>query len=523
MATKSLPPTKVIIIGAGFSGVTMACNLQLHLGIDDYCIYDRSPQIGGAWYANTYPGCAVDIPGFCYTLSFAPKPMFSHLYPQQSDILAYINSVARHFGVRTHFTGSMEWRGCEWDESAQRWIVHIEDLASEQRYKQECRILVSCVGGLTNPREVTFPGLRNFQGTIMHTARWDHTTDFSGKRVVVIGSGASAAQLIPALAGTPASITQIVRTPEYLVPSRDYVLSRPAQLLLYWIPGMWLLIRTLIFLYMEVTFLYFQVSKIGEKGRRMYEKQSLDYIRKSMPDHYWPFLVPKYRFGCRRRIFDKAYTAALHRPDVQLVRGDVAEVRESSIIVRGGSKIEADIIVLATGFDLSHYDTHVQGIGGKTRKDHWNEQGHKSTFKSVAMHGFPNFFFVLGPNSGRLHTSTLMSIEWHSEYITKVIKPVTDGHSGVVQVQAESEKDYQKKLLHALDYTVHDGSCSSNLIDKKTGKNWVVYPWSSFYLWYETKWDTLEDWEYDRLKGHDSSRSQDDIIGGKMSALSEGQ
>ncbi|KAK8007308.1 hypothetical protein PG989_001298 [Apiospora arundinis] len=458
MATQSLTPTKVIIIGAGFSGVTMACTLQMRLGLDDYCIYDRNPGVGGAWHVNTYPGCAVDIPGFCYHLSFAPKPIFSRLYPPQKEILGHLTSVAERFGVSTHFTGSVEWTGCQWDDDALEWIVEMENLVSGQRYTQTCQVLVSCVGGLTNPRQVTFPGMSNFQGTIMHTARWDHTVSFSDKRVAVIGNGASAAQVIPALAGTPCLITQIIRA-----------------------------------------------SKLGKVGRDVYEKQSLEHVRNSAPRQYWPALIPKYRFGCRRRIFDKAYTAALRRPDIRLAYGKIAEIRSSSIILQDGEEIGADILVLATGFDLSHYDTRVQGMGGKTRDDHWLERGHKSTFKSVGMHGFPNFFFVLGPNSGRLHTSTLLSIEWHSEYISRVIKPIIDGEADVVQVKIESEKTYQEKLLEALDHTVHDGSCSSNLIDKNTGSNWFVYPWSSFHLWYETKWDTLGDWEYRaKLKGEGS-------------------
>lgn len=497
MATETLPPTKVIIIGAGFSGVTMACNLQMQLHLTDYCVYDRNSEIGGVWYTNKYPGCGVDIPGFCYHLSFAPKPVFSRLYPPQEEIRAYINSVASQFGVHQHFTGFLDWTGCQWNDTTREWTVDLRDVASHKRYRQTCRFLVSCVGGLTNPREPRFPGMDRFQGPIMHTAKWDQAVDFRGKRVSIIGSGASAAQLVPALAGTPSSIKQIVRTPEHLVPSRDYALSYTAQLLLRWTPGLWLLIRTLIFIYMEVTFFYFRASGLGKIGRDLSEKQSIDHVRRSAPRKYWPLLIPKYRFGCRRRIFDKAYTAALRRSDVELIRGSVAQITESSIILDNGRKIEVDIIVLATGFDLSQYDTRVQGSHGKTRDDHWLEAKHKSTFKSISMHGFPNFFFILGPNSGRLHTSTLLSIEWHSDYVTRVISPIIGRESAMVQVKAASEREYQERLLNALDHTVHDGSCGSNFIDKKTGSNWFVYPWTSFHMWFETKWDMLADWQYD--------------------------
>ncbi|KGQ03700.1 putative monooxygenase [Beauveria bassiana D1-5] len=453
-----LAPTTVVIIGAGFAGICMASTLQLRLSVYDYCIYDRNADIGGVWYKNTYPGCAVDIPGFCYSLSFGPRPNYSRMYPPQREILEYLDSVARHFGVHQHFTGSRDWTGSSWNDGDQEWTIELQDVSSGQRYIQRCQFLISCVGGLTNPRQVLLPGMDCFRGAIMHTARWDHEVKFDDKRVVVIGNGASAAQLIPALAGTPSHITQVMRTPEYLVPSSDRTLSRVAQLLLRWMPGPWLVIRMLIFIYMEMTLLFFQKSKVGEIGRKISEQESLAHMRESTPS---------------RRIFNKAYTAALHRPDVDVVRGHVTQVQEFSVVLNQGQEIDADIIVFATGFETSQYDTPMQGSGGETRLNHWKKRGHKSTYKSVAMSGFPNMFFVLGPNSGRLHTSTLLSIEWHSEYITRVIKPIIIGNKGgTVQVRARDENMYQARLLEALKYTVHDASCSS------------------------VKWDALKAWQY---------------------------
>jgi hypothetical protein len=181
------------------------------------------------------PGCSVDIPGFCYHLSFAEKPVFTRLYPPQEEIQAYLTSVARHFSVHEHFTGCLDWIGCQWDDTTREWVVELRDVISDQRYLQRCRVLVSCVGGLTNPYEPSFPGRTQFRGPIMHTAKWDQTIDFRGKRVIVIGNGgtktsadvfvlktpvltcflASAAQLIPALVGEPFSIQQIVRVSDH--------------------------------------------------------------------------------------------------------------------------------------------------------------------------------------------------------------------------------------------------------------------------------------------------------------------
>ncbi|KAM3476310.1 hypothetical protein MY8738_007014 [Beauveria namnaoensis] len=433
-----LAPTTVVIIGAGFAGICMASTLQLRLSVYDYCIYDRNADIGGR------------------------------------EILEYLDSVARHFGVHQHFTGSRDWTGSSWNDGDQEWTIELQDVTSGQRYIQRCQFLISCVGGLTNPRQVLLPGMDCFRGAILHTARWDHEVKFDDKRVVVIGNGASAAQLIPALAGTPSQITQVMRTPEYLIPSSDRTFSRVAQLLLRCMPGPWLVIRMLIFIYMEMTFLFFQKSKVGEIGRKISEQESLAHMRESTPKILVHLNAELSLRVQGRRIFNKAYTAALHRSDVDVVRGHVTQVQEFSVVLNQGQEIDADIIVFATGFETSQYDTPMQGSGGETRLNHWKKRGHKSTYKSVAMSGFPNMFFVLGPNSGRLHTSTLLSIEWHSEYITRVIKPIIIGNKGgTVQVRARDENIYQARLLEALKYTVHDASCSSILIDKETGTNWV--------------------------------------------------
>ena len=171
------------------------------------------PRISNKFWHNLIkvedPGCAVDIPGFCYTLSFASKHVFSRVYPPQEEILEYLTSVAKRFNVQRHFTGLVEWRGCQWNDATQKWIVEVEDIVSGQRYTQTCQVLVSCVGGLTNPRHVMFPGMSNFRGVVMHTAEWDHTINFSGKRVAVIGNGGRDPCLLATDLGADIALVQL--------------------------------------------------------------------------------------------------------------------------------------------------------------------------------------------------------------------------------------------------------------------------------------------------------------------------
>ncbi|OJJ48127.1 hypothetical protein ASPZODRAFT_1522618 [Penicilliopsis zonata CBS 506.65] len=411
MSATPRPFCSVIIIGGGFSGVAIACQLKRNFDLDDYCIYDRMDGIGGTWRANTYPGCAVDIPGVCYSLSFAPSSDFSQWFPPQAEILTYLMKVAQSYGVDDHFVGYTEWQGAYWQDTTHTWRVQMRDLRTGEQFTRECRILISAVGGLVDPHPFNAPGIGTFRGEVIHTSRWKSDINLEDKHVAVIGNGASAIQLMPAIAGKAKFITQFMRTPHHIVPSCNYDISPLARALLRYIPGLLFLLRQLMLLYMESAFQQFSTSEDGIQDRIQSAKSSFDYVQETAPAKYWAHLIPTYEFGCKRRVFDRSYTATLHRDDVRLTNDPILAVQPNSIVTRSGETIPADIILLATGFSLTQFDVTLRGRGGKTRQQHWDEYGSKATYQSVAMHGFPNFFYVLGPNSGRAHTSTLVSIE----------------------------------------------------------------------------------------------------------------
>ncbi|OJJ96027.1 hypothetical protein ASPACDRAFT_126288 [Aspergillus aculeatus ATCC 16872] len=498
MSLPSKPPTTVIIIGAGISGLVTACQLKRTYNLDNYCIYDRQPGVGGTWWVNRYPGCAVDVPGFCYTFSFAPNPDFSEWFPSQAEILDYLTGIADRYDVTPHFTGNTEWVGAAWRDTTRTWLVTFRDLSTGQQFTQECRILISAVGALVNPLPFTAPGIEQFEGQIIHTARWREDVDLRGKKVAVIGNGASAIQLVPAISEQASHVTQFMRTPHHIVPSTNYGITEAWRAVFRYLPFLLCLLRWAMFVYMETGFSQFQRSKEGRVNRASAEKSSREYVHKAAPEKYWDLLIPQYEFGCKRRLFDRSYSAALHRNNVRLTNDLIAEVKPRSIVTHSGEEIPADLILLATGFALTHYETQLRGRHGRTREEHWQQYGSKAAFKSIAMSGFPNFFYVLGPNSGGVHTSTTFQIESYVDMIIALIRPVLLNQAALVEVKLGSEKEYTDELHAAIDRTVHDSSCSSFFIDKLTGKNWFLYPWNSLHLWRSTHWDISADWIYER-------------------------
>ncbi|KAI9375773.1 hypothetical protein BJX61DRAFT_539504 [Aspergillus egyptiacus] len=475
--------SQVVIIGAGFSGLTMACQLQDKLKEFDYTIYE-------------HPGCAVDIPAALYSLSFAPNPGFSKLCPSQAEVLDYFHQVASRYRVMEHVVCQTEWEGAAWQESTQTWTVRLRDLASGTVFLHECKVLISAVGALVNPNSFDVPGVGSFRGKIVHTARWRDDLSLRGKDVVVVGNGASAAQLIPAVIDEAKSITQFVRTPQYYIPNDNFDINRFWTAVFRWIPGLLLLFRFLIFVYLETAIRMIGLRE-GSGSRLVEANRSKAYMTGSAPEKYWPLLVPDYEIGCKRRVFDKAkYIPCLRNDRLHLTNDPIIEIQESSVLTQSGCSYRADVIVLATGFSLTHWNVEIRGRGNRSREEHWRDFGYIEAYQSIAMSGFPNFFYVLGPNCGRAHTSTLFAIENYTHLILRVIRPILEGRASAVEVKREIERRYNERLHEAIEKTVFTDSCASYFNDTRTGRNWFIYPWSSLQMWYSTHWAGLDDWVY---------------------------
>ncbi|KAJ5653753.1 hypothetical protein N7490_000756 [Penicillium lividum] len=385
------------------------------------------------------------------------------MFPPQQEILNYLSTVVTKYRVDQHFTGRVEWIDSTWQEKTQRWIVTLQCLKTKQLFTQECQVLISAVGGLVNPSEFKVPGVEHFQGEIIHTARWNHNVDLTYKNVAVIGNGASAAQLIPAIIGKTKSVTQFMRSSHHLVEAKNHMISREWRDWFHKFPPLLYLIRMVLFLYMEIMWFRFQNTRLGKFGRDSVERKSREYVQKSAPESYWNLLIPSFEFGCKRRVFDRGYLATLHESNMHLTDDPIMKIKTNSIITKSGQEVPVDVILLANGFSLTQYDTKIRGRQGKTREQHWKEYGHKAAFKTIAMHGFPNFFYILGPNSGRLYTSTIQIIESEVDMVIKVIGPIILRRAASAEVKSSSEQQYDAKLHRAIDNTVHNSDCGSML------------------------------------------------------------
>ncbi|RAK90180.1 monooxygenase [Aspergillus costaricaensis CBS 115574] len=490
---------KVIIIGAGFSGMAMACQLKRELKCDDFVIYDREAGFGGTWLANKYPGCGVDIPAAFYSLSFAPNPNFSNFFPKRDEVLQYINNVVLEYELSRHLVGSTEWVGASWQEDDKTWMVRLRSTTTGQEYTQRCNVLISAVGALTNPNSLNIPGIDRFQGDIIHTARWDQNVSLRDKNVIVLGNGASATQLVPAVVEDVRSITQFMRSKQYFLPGGcNSTISPLWQTIFRYVPGVLLAVRFFIFLYLETSTPQFNLTKIGAKMRRETAEISERYVKENAPEQYWPLLLADYQVGCKRRVFDHdGYISTLNRDNVRLTDDEVMALNERSVSTSSGATYPADVIMLANGFSLTQYDTELCGRHGRSRQEYWKESGHIKAYESIGMSEFPNFFYILGPNSGRGHTSAIFSIENYTDLIIRIIKPIIAGSAVSVEPDMSSEKAYNQRLQGALKNTVFNNTCRSWFIDPKTGCNWMIYPWSSFYMWWTTHVAGLDGWVYE--------------------------
>ncbi|PLN82607.1 FAD/NAD(P)-binding domain-containing protein [Aspergillus taichungensis] len=499
MASQHSDPgyTQVVIIGAGFSGLAMACQLKQQLNCDDFIIYDRVPKLGGTWYSNTYPGCGVDIPAAFYSFSFAPNPQFSRFFPKQQEILEYMNNVAAKFDLAEHFVGNVEWVGADWQDDIGRWSVSLRETSTGRLFTHPCAILISAVGGLSNPNRLSLPGSDKFKGNLMHTAEWDPDISIEQKDVVVIGNGSSATQLVPTIAEKAKSVTQLIRTPQHYVPSQNAPINEIWRKTFHRLPGVLKLFRALIFLYLESSILQFDRTWLASKMRKRASEQCLRYITECAPEEYWPLLSPGYEHGCKRRVYDNDnYVASLHRENVHVVDDPVELLLEKAALTKSGKVYSADVIVLATGFSPTQYDVDLHGRNGYSRKEYWKQAGCMRAFNTVAMSGFPNFFYILGPNSGRGHTSTLYTVETYVDLIIRVIGPVLAGRASSVEVKRSSEERFNEQLRAGLKKTILENACRSWYIDPTSEKNWFIYPWNSLNMWLSTHWGISGDWIY---------------------------
>jgi len=537
----------VLIVGAGASGIAMACRLKEELGFDQFRIFDRQAGIGGTWWINRYPGVACDVPAPFYSFSFCQNPNWTAFHPPGPEIVQYYHDVCQQFKITDKFELNTDVEQCRWLEDEQIWEVTLKrlvagmgDLSSKERarivrekgdaavYSESevvrAKVVISCVGGLVEPKgwPDDIPGIENFKGSVFHSARWDESVDFNDKDVVVVGTGCSSAQAVPRLPEAPynaRSVTQLMRSPPWVVPANpspggDEWWEKNGPPLLRNIPGLLGLLRFGIFLGAEAAwFQYFPDTPAAEKRRKKYERDMLARMKHIVPEKYHEILTPNYGIGCKRRIFDKRWYQGLNNPKIELTTQPLTRVNENSVVLGPGvlyppekkqnkdnypqREIPADVIVLCNGFETTRWlhPLRVAGKGGKDLVETMEERGGAQAYQGTAMDGFPNFFMIFGPNTATGHSSVVMASENMVNYSLKFIKLILNGEATAVDVKHEAEVAYTADLQKSLKHTVWaSGGCTSWYINPETQWNSTVLPYSQLWFYRRCSFPIWKDW-----------------------------
>ena len=470
----TVPQHEVIIVGGGFSGIGAAIKLD-RTGISDYLLVEQGDGIGGAWHFNTYPGVAVDIPSLSYSFSFERNPDWSRVFAPGAELTASAEHCVDKYGIRGRIRLNTGITGARFDEQTDLW--HLSTSSGETL---TARHVIGATGVLTQPKLPEIPGIASFGGVTMHTARWDHGVDLRGKRVAIIGSGASAAQVIPAIAPKLGKLHVFQRTPHWVLPRPDRVF-KPWQRALLGNKLIYKMLRTAIYWELELRMLGFKYSKLGL--HLVAQRPALQHIKAQLKDPKMQAAVtPDFTIGCKRIILSSTLYPALARANVMLHTKDdgIAEINEHGILTAKGEQIDLDCIVYSTGYDATDgvISYPVIGKGGKSVQDFWAE--FPRAYLGTTMPGFPNLFVVTGPNTGIGHTSAIFVIEAQMEYIARAIAATEKKGAKTIEVTTQAEADYTGMIHREMKKTVwHWGGCNS-WYKSKSGHVIAMFPGFSF-------------------------------------------
>lgn len=462
----------VLIIGSGFSGLGAAIRLSQQ-GYTDFLVLERGNDVGGTWRDNVFPGAACDVPSHLYSYSFALNPDWSRSFSTQAEIQQYIRNMADRYDVRDKHIFGCEMTGARWNNVDARWEVQTN------RGDFTADIVVSAAGVLCEPNLPDIKGIHTYKGEIFHSARWDHESDLTGKRVAVIGTGATAIQVVPSIASKVAHLDLYQRSAPWILPRLIRTYFLPERLAFKHIPGFQRLMRMAIYACRE-TFVIAQakfppasaVLELIARCKLWYEIRDPALRRK---------VTPNYRLGCKRMLISNDYYQALVRDDVDLVTDGIKEIRENSIVANDGTEREIDAIVLCTGFQVTDspaYDLF-SGRDGRTLSEVFDAEGIQ-VYKGTAVANFPNLFFMLGANSGLNYTSLIYIIESQINYIVDAMATIAQRDLQTVEVRKDVQLDYNRKLQEKMVGSVWlSGGCTSWFLDEH-GNNAVLWPDFSF-------------------------------------------
>jgi cation diffusion facilitator CzcD-associated flavoprotein CzcO len=460
---------RVAVIGSGFGGIGAAVRLRRE-GVTDFVVLERAGSVGGTWRDNSYPGCACDVPSHLYSFSFAPNPEWPRTFSGQPHIRAYLEHVTDLFGLRPHLRLNTEVELMRWDGEGMRWEI------TTSRGTLTADLVVSATGPLSDPKTPDIPGLADFPGKVFHSARWDHDYDLRGKRVAMVGTGASAIQIVPEIQPRVSRLTLFQRTPPWVMPRADRAIGSLERGLHRALPVTAKARRGLLWGIRELQVQAFtkfpdELGLVERLARRNMARAIKDPALRAR-------LTPDYRIGCKRILLSNTYYPALAQANTDVV-GALAEVRGSTLVSADGHEAEVDAIVLGTGFHVTDMPIaeRVVGADGRTLAEVW--KGGMAALRGSSAAGFPNWMSVIGPNTGLANTSMILMIEAQLNYLADYVRQLDLlGGSGRAALDARpaAVDAWNHRVQERMKRTVwNTGGCTSWYLDEN-GRNTTVWP-----------------------------------------------
>lgn len=482
---------EAVIVGAGPSGIAAACQLQRQLGLTNLKIFERGSNFGGTWFHNVYPGAACDVPPRLYSFSFHQKRVWKDFMARQPEMRSYLEEVAQTYNLHPMAHFESEVYSAEWVEEATHWRVKYRSLKGDEHGVVTARVLVNGSGALSVPRDCDVDGWQSFKGPLFHSARWDTTADLNNKNVVVLGNGCSATQIVPSIAKTAKSVTQIVRAKHWYAPSPDDPFANPVvKWLERSVPGFINVQRTLFSLLLDIHFIQ-AWNREGKAARDRFAKNSELYIRTVAPERYHHLLVPtqeELQVACKRRVFDDAYIPCLNLDNVELTNDPAVRITEDTVITKSGKKLKADVIVLASGFKAgeTNVQMRVTGRNGKELNEIWRKGGAPQAYRTALCHDFPNLFLLWGPNASTGHFSAIYTIEASVRFMCTLLKPIfLAGDSSVsplersagrtVDVKADAQDKEDAMIREQMKVMIYTSGCKG-WYTNSNGRVSTLYP-----------------------------------------------
>lgn len=468
-----------IIIGAGFSGICMAIKLK-QTGLNNFIILERNPQLGGTWYDNHYPGAACDVQSHLYSFSFEPKADWSRMFGPQQEILQYMEHCTEKYGINSHFQFNTSVSSTVFNDDTSTWTI-----TDNKGNTYTANAVIGCSGGLSQPAMPHIKGIDTFKGKTFHSAKWDNTYDLKGKNIAIIGTGASAIQIVPAVAEEVKELFLFQRTPPWIMPKPDREMSGFEKKLFKAAPFMQGLFRGYLYWVHEAMAAGFVTNPAILKFAQGMAKR---HMKKAVKDEALQAkLTPTYTMGCKRILISNDYYPALTRSNVHVETNAITEVNESGVKTADGTQHNVDAIVYATGFHASDgvmaFD--IKGKNGLDIHEAWHNGAEAYLGTTVA--GFPNLFFIVGPNTGLGHSSMLLMIEAQVQYIMEGIKAIRANQWKHINLKLAVQQAYNNEIQNELTKTVwQSGGCTS-WYQNKSGKNVTLWPGYTFTFMKRTK------------------------------------